>query len=50
MTPPTAAFPIVSSPHRAAPCEPAPGRMFAALLVAVLLASFGLAARGERLP
>jgi hypothetical protein len=53
MTPCTASIPIASNPQRAGARASSPGRWLAALLVGVLLASFGLAARGaggERAP
>jgi hypothetical protein len=53
MTPSTASIPIASNPRRIAARTSSPGRWLAALLVGVLLASFGLAARGaggERAP
>jgi hypothetical protein len=53
MMPSTASIPIASNPRFAAARGSRPARWFAALLVGVLLASFGLAARchvGERSP
>jgi hypothetical protein len=53
MMPSTASIPIASNPQCAGACTSRPGRWLSALLVGVLLASFGLAARchvGERSP
>lgn len=53
MTPSTVSIPIALNPRRTALRGSTPARWLAALLVGVLLASFGLAARchvGERTP